>query len=385
MNQRLMDRRDWLKTSAGLMAATSFAHTLQAEETRYYGKINPKTGRWIVGTDPEANIKARINSNENPWGPSDKAKEAYINALNQASRYPDFASEEIKERIAKVEGVLPANVFICAGLSELLNLIADLQGVQHGTMVSAHPTFDLMPALAAKLGGKWIQVPVNGAMQHDLPAMQNAITPDTRLVYICNPGNPTATIVNPNELGLFIDRNWQKALIFIDEAYNDYIPFPASHTMIPKIKEGKDILIGKTLSKVHGFAGLRMAYAIGSQKVINDLNQYRPWAFGVSGPAYQAAMISLEDKAHVSEIVHRTNEIKKNTVASLQSMGYQPILSYTNFVMFPIQQEGKAFVKSMADKGVALRSWNYNNQNYCRVSIGTKEDMDLFLGAMKTI
>ena len=385
MKKRLMNRRNWLKTSTGLMAASSFVHTLHADEINYIDKINPKTGRWITGIDPDANIKARINSNENPWGPSEKAKNAYLNAFSQASRYPDFASEEIKERIAKVEGVKAENVFICAGLSELLNLMADLQGVQKGTMVSAHPTFDLMPALAAKLGGKWIKVPVNGAMQHDLIAMQNAITPDTKLVYICNPGNPTATIVNPNELSLFIDRNWQKSLIFIDEAYNDYIPFPASHTMISKIREGKDILIGKTLSKVHGFAGLRMAYAIGSQKVISELNHYRPWAFGVSGTAYQAAMISLEDKEHIAEIVKRTNEIKSSTIASLQAMGYKPILSYTNFVMFPIQQEGSTFVKTMADKGVDLRSWNFNNQNYCRVSIGTREDMDLFLSAMKSI
>ena len=155
--------------------------------------------------------------------------------------------------------------------------------------------------------------------------------------------------------------------------------------MIPMIREGKDILVGKTLSKVHGFAGLRMAYAIGSQKVINELNQYRPWAFGVSGTAYQAAMISLEDKDHIKEIVKRTNEIKSNTVTSLQSMGYKPFLSYTNFLMFPIEQEGNVFVKTMADKGVALRSWNFNNQNYCRVSIGTKEDMELFLGAMKSL
>lgn len=385
MTNILMNRRNWLKTSAGLMAASSFAQTLQADEVHYKDKIHPKTGRWITGIDPDVNIKARINSNENPWGPSEKAKTAYLNAFSQAGRYPDFASEEIKERIAKVEGVKVENVFICAGLSELLNLMADLQGVQKGTMVSAHPTFDLMPALAAKLGGKWIKVPVNGAMQHDLAAMQNAITADTKLVYICNPGNPTSTIVNPNELSLFIDRNWHRTLIFIDEAYNDYIPFPASHTMIPMIREGKDILVGKTLSKVHGFAGLRMAYAIGSQKVINELNQYRPWAFGVSGTAYQAAMISLEDKDHIKEIVKRTNEIKSNTVTSLQSMGYKPFLSYTNFLMFPIEQEGNVFVKTMADKGVALRSWNFNNQNYCRVSIGTKEDMELFLGAMKSL
>ena len=380
-----MDRRKWFKTSLGIAAASAFHHSLKADEINFHGRIHPHTGRWMMDESffAPSQITARLNSNENPFGPSEKAKAAIVEGFKDANRYSRNVAKALKEKIASYENVSPGQVFLCAGLSELLNMLGSLNGLQHGEMLSAQPTFDLMPAMAASLGGKWIKIALNQKYEHDLPAMENAITANTKLVYICNPGNPCSTKVNPDELKGFVERVSKKTLVFIDEAYIDYVPDKAKNTMTG-MASMKNVLIGKTLSKIHGFAGLRVAYTISSIEQVKEFEKYHTWDFSLSAPAMHGAIATLDDENFKSYCVNKTIEIRTNTVKSLENMGYSPLPSYTNFVIFPISKPGSELVNHMANNGVALRSWNFDNKNWCRVSIGTQPDMDLFLQAMKT-
>lgn len=383
MKSNPYSRRQWFKTSLGMMAAAGFAHTLQADEQLYANQIHPMTGRWMLDVPPT--MKARLTSNENPYGPSDRAKMAVIEGFKDANLYSRHVAIEFKNKIASYEGVKADQVFLCAGLSEVLNLLGSVTGLQQGDMVSAHPTFDLMPALAGKVGGKWIQVPLNARYQHDLPAMEKAVTAKTKLVYICNPGNPCSTIVDPKELAAFCDRVSSKTLVFVDEAYNDYIPDAINHTMIDKVRTGKNVMIGRTMSKVHGFAGLRLAYVLAQAPFVKELEKYRTWEFSMNAPSMHAAIKTIDDEAFKQSCIKKNNEAREMTVSVLQQMGYTPLPSYTNFIIFQIKKEGGAFVQIMQERGIGLRSWAFNEMQWCRVSIGTMDDMKMFLGAMKEV
>ena len=330
-----------------------------------------------------AKITARLNSNENPFGPSDKAKAAIVDGFKDANRYSRNVAMALKEKIAAYENVSPGQIFLCAGLSELLNLLGALNGLQQGEMISAYPTFDLMPAMASRLGGKWTKIALNEKYEHDLPAMENALTPKTKLMYICNPGNPCSTKLDPIELKSFVERVSKKTLVFIDEAYIDYVPEKEKNTMVG-LASMKNVLIGKTLSKIHGFAGLRIAYTVSSVEQVKEFEKYHTWDFSLGAPAMHGAMTTLEDETFKSYCVNKTIEIRTSTITALENMGYKPLPSFTNFIIFPINKPGSDLVNHMANNGVALRSWNFDNKNWCRVSIGTQPEMDLFLEAMKT-
>ncbi len=383
---RSMDRRNWLKASLGLAASTAFTYSLKADEIKYNRLVHPYTGRWMNDersfTLP---LKARLNSNENPYGPSERAKAAIIDGFKDANRYSRYVSEALKEKIAQYEKVSPDNIFLYAGLSEMLNLFGSLTGMQHGEMISAHPTFDLMPALAGKLGGKWVQIPLNDQYQHDLEAMESSINSNTKLVYICNPGNPCSTMVDPDQLASFINRASRKTVIFIDEAYIDYVADKEKNSMVKKATQLENVFVGKTLSKIHGFAGLRIAYTISSPAFVKEMQQYHAWDFSVSAPAMYGAMATIDDEEFKAYCLRKTIDTREYAVSTLKNMGYEPLPSFTNFIIFPINKPGNEFVQIMADKSIALRSWNFNDKNWARVSIGTKEEIDMFLTAMKEI
>ena len=384
MQQSRYNRRQWMKAGMGLARGSAIPFSIQAEEKTYHQQVHPGTGRWMMEEAPGI-IKARLTSNENPYGPSDRAKMAIIHGFKDANLYSRTVAVELKNKIASYEGVKPEQVFLCAGLSEVLNLVGAVTGLEHGDLVSAHPTFDLMLTTATAIGGKWIKVPLNKQYQHDLPAMEAALTPKTKLLYICNPGNPCSTIVDPEELSRFCERVSRKNLVFVDEAYNDYIPDAEKHSMVKRLKAGDNVMIGKTLSKVHGFAGLRVAYVMASKEFIKELEKYRTWDFSMNAPSMHGALATLDDEMFKKYCIQKNAEVRDMTVAGLQKLGYDPLPSYTNFLIFPIKKEGKEFVQMMQAKEVGLRSWSFDNKQWCRVSIGSQEEMQLFLHALKEV
>lgn len=384
MKSSPLGRRDWLKAGLGLALGSALPMSLQAETKQYLNRVHPHTGRWMLDEAPVA-LKARLTSNENPYGPSDRAKMAIIHGFKDANLYSRAVAIELKSKIAAYEGVRPEQIFLCAGLSEILNLVGAVTGLEHGDLISAHPTFDLMLTTASAIGGHWIKVPLNKKYEHDLEAMEKAITPKTKLVYICNPGNPCSTIVDPDELNVFCSRVSKKVLVFVDEAYNDYIPDAARHSMVSRLKAGDNVMIGKTLSKIHGFAGLRVAYVMATTGFIKELERYRTWDFTLNAPSMHGALATLEDEEFKQYCVRKNHEARELAIKGLRALGYEPLTSYTNFLIFPIQKEGKAFVQGMQNQGIGLRSWFFDDKHWCRVSVGTSDEMQLFLNALKEV
>jgi histidinol-phosphate aminotransferase len=174
--------------------------------------------------------------------------------------------------------------------------------------------------------------------------------------------------------------------VFVDEAYIDYLPDAAATTLISSVKKGQNIIVARTFSKVYGLAGLRLGYIVAQPATIQKLQPHTScsWA-ALSAPAISAALASYQDKAYMQEIVQKTTESKQFLYDTLKAEGYSYIPSHTNFVMFPIKMDGDRFAEEMLKRGVAIRNWKMNNQDWCRISIGRMDEMQAFAAAFKEL
>ncbi|MCF6401279.1 histidinol-phosphate aminotransferase family protein [Chitinophaga filiformis] len=386
-----MNRRDWLKTTAlftgGLTMLPPALNRLQAapaipvasNSTAYANDL-------AIGPKLPANLKARLFANENPFGPSPNAKKAIMDSMLTSYQYPIRLMPELEEKICAYEGITPDMLMMSSGSSPLLLGTAVSLCRDGGNIVTADPTYDDLPNRCEKVNAKWIKVPLTKEYTHDLDAIEKAITPETKLVYICNPNNPTGTIVDKDKLKAFCERVSQKVTVFVDEAYIDYLPDAAATTLISSVKKGQNIIVARTFSKVYGLAGLRLGYIVAQPATIAKLQPHTScsWA-ALSAPAISGALASYQDQAYMQEIVKKTTESKQFLYDTLKAEGYSYIPSYTNFVMFPLKMDGQRFAEEMLKRGVGLRNWKMNNQDWCRISIGRMDEMQAFAAAFKEL
>jgi len=380
MKEMKLSRRSWLKkgalASAGLaladranwsMAATDRMDKnfplLPGEET-YRDYLN------------EPAYVARLSSNENPFGPSPKAKEAFVSALDDAFLYPSKYRAALVDTIAELEGVTPDHILLGAGSSELLDAGAKVFG-KGGKIVAADPTYASLVRSAERYGGEWVKVPLDKSLDHDLETMDFKVGSDVSLVYLCNPNNPTAKAMTGAQIQAFCSSVADKVPVFVDEAYLDFVKDPKADSTVECIRKGKNVIVARTFSKVHAFAGLRVGYCIGQPDVIRKMAFEGP-RNTLSGPSMSAARASLLDTDFVKYAVDKTVEGKQMVYGFLDKKGIEYFPSDTNFVFFPIQMEGDDFRRKMLEKGVSLKSWKIGSQNYCRVSMGKLEDLELF-------
>jgi len=338
-----------------------------------------------IALNAPADLKARLFANENPFGPSDKAKEAIQKALSMSYRYPMMQTFEISKKIAAFEGITPDNILMAAGSSALLQAAAIRFSKPGGNIVTGDPSYDDLPGRAAFFNEKWIKVPLTADYKLDLDAMEKSIDDNTGLVYICNPNNPTATVVDAAKLKSFCERVSKKVTVFVDEAYIDYLDDPASMTMISAVKAGQNVIVARTFSKLYGFAGLRVGYVVGQKDMITQLSGYTEGSWSISGTSAEAALVSYQDKDYLGAALKKTNASKEYLYSVLKKEGYEYIPSSANFVLFPIKMDGRRFADEMMKRGVGVRYWKFSGKDWCRVSIGRMDEMEAFAAAFKEL
>ncbi|MCW3088793.1 MAG: aminotransferase class, partial [Sediminibacterium sp.] len=247
-------------------------------------------------------------------------------------------------------------------------------------LVTATPTFNILPGTARKLGTKVIEVPLTAGKVHDLPAMLRAINNETQLVYICNPANPTGTIVSPAALKDFCLEAAKKAVVVVDEAYIDFLNPGDNESMIGLVSQNPNILVVRTFSKIHAMAGLRIGFVVGHPKTIEalDANYFSNTQITVSNLALAAALASLKDEAHRESCKQKNAEARAFTENALKEMNVAYIPSYTNFIFFPVPGYRGDFAADMLKKNVLLRFNNSPTDKWGRVSIGTLDEMKQF-------
>lgn len=371
-----LNRRDWLKQSAMAAMALGFSSRALAGEDYLPRNFGAELSLLNLG------------SNENPYGMSPAAKQAVADLINTAHRYAYNvpAIQGFKKELAASLGLTPDHLLITPGSGEALNLLA--RHFSQGNLVTATPTFAILPNTAKKIGVTVKEIPLDAGKVHDLKAMLAAIDQQTSQVYICNPANPTTTIVKPADLKNFCEAASQRTMVTIDEAYIDFLDAPDNESMIGLIQKGnRNICVLRTFSKIHAMAGMRVGFVVAHPDTIKALaaNYFGNANFCVGSLPIAAAMASLKDPQHRESCKQKNAAARSYTIKELEKLGYQPIPSYTNFIFFPLKNYQGDFAKDMLAKNVVLRSNDLPDGKWCRVSVGTIEEMNSFIKLMQAI
>jgi histidinol-phosphate aminotransferase len=388
-----ISRRDLLRRSAllagGLPFAGSLLNQLQAAPSvNGHAAAAFASEGWSerdIALNAVEPLKARLFANENPFGPSDKAKKAILETLPVSYQYPIRSMGDLTSKIAAFEKIKQENILLASGSSPLL-MAAALAYFKPGcNVISGDPSYADLPSKAAKIGASWVKVPLTTEYKLDLDAMEKAVDANTVLVYVCNPNNPTATVVDNAKLRAFVERVSKKVMVFVDEAYIDYLPDPQGTTLLPVADANPNVIIARTFSKLYGFAGLRIGYVVTQPDTIKKLGLYTEASMSISTTTLQAAIAGYQDREYMDAALKKTVESKEFLYSVLKKEGYSYIPSSTNFVLFPIKMEGKQFTDEMMKRSVGVRFWKFNNQDWCRISIGRMDEMEAFAAAFKEL
>jgi histidinol-phosphate aminotransferase len=389
MNSNI-NRRTWLKHSAlaagGIVTGLAYSNELHA---------NPAFGmkpafqsalseNYHVFQD-RTNLKARLMANENPWGPSRKAVAAIAESASKGNRYVYNSSIKMVELLAAVEGVTKDNILLAAGSTDLLEKTAFALCMKGGNVISADPSYMSLVKTAMSIGATWKNIPLKSDYSHDLDAMEKAIDADTKLIYICNPNNPTGTLTPIAELKEFCKKVSSKVPVFVDEAYLELLENASTQTTAGLISEGHDIIVCRTFSKIHGMAGLRIGYMVAKPERVKMIQKLVRTEMGISVTSLEGAMASLAD-VDFQNFTRTNNKLSRDyAMVELKKAGLEPIPSHTNFILFPIQMPVKDLLDKMMAKGVGIRGYEINGKPYGRVSMGTMEEMKLFAKSLHDI
>jgi len=367
---RNTDRRQWLKTlglSSGLVLMGGL-------ETLAMPSVSSPIRKDAI---------AQLNFNENPHGPSEAVRNVISNSYDLACRYPMQAISELVDVLAEKEGVSKDCIVVTGGSTEGLKAVGLTYGLSGGEIVAADPTFQALLRYAETFGAYVHRVPLDRTMGHDLEAMEQRITGKTRLVYLCNPNNPTGTIIPAEMLRSFCSAVQEKAVIFSDEAYYDFITIPNYPSMVSLVKEGKNIIVSKTFSKVFGMAGLRIGYLIARPDIAQRL-KVRIMA-NTNILAVQAAKAALRDDDFYKFSILKNDAGKKMIYDVLDALGLEYVKSYTNFVFFKSGKPIHDLQKEMLAKGVMIGRPFPPFYDWARISTGKLEDVERFGMALKKV
>ncbi|GHD58411.1 histidinol-phosphate transaminase [Jeongeupia chitinilytica] len=332
-----------------------------------------------LGLDPATIVK--LASNENPLGIGPKARAAVERELAELARYPDGSGYELKAKIARKFGVGEAQIVLGNGSNDVLDLIARTFLTAGDSSVYSQYAFAVYPLAVQAMGAEGIAVRAVD-YGHDLEAMRAAIRPDTKIVWIANPNNPTGTLARPGDLIEFLELCPAHVLVVLDEAYTEYLPREKRSDSIAWLRQFPNLIVVRTFSKAYGLAGLRVGMALASPEVADLLNRLRQ-PFNVNSLAQAAACAALDDDAFLAESVRVNLAGMAQLTAAFQRMGLSFIQSYGNFVTFHCGDAG-LLNRFMLERGVIVRPLaGYGLPNSLRVSIGLPEENARFIAVLE--
>jgi histidinol-phosphate aminotransferase len=336
-----------------------------------------------LGFDDIAEI-VKVASNENELGPSPMAMKAMQQALTEMHRYPDGGAFYLKKKLATHLNVEPEQLLFGCGSNELIVFLCHVFMEQGKNLIMGAEAFAVYFLANALYQGETIRVAMPDHV-HDLDAMLETITPDTRIVAICNPNNPTGTMLSPDAIDDFIDKLPDHVIAVFDEAYFEVMPDAMKPDVLKHIRAGKEnVLVLRTFSKAYGLAGLRIGYAVGHPKLINLLNKIRQ-PFNVSAMALAAAMAALDDKTHIAETRDMVDEGIRFFEHELPKIGVEIVPSGANFMLIKTGN-GRSVFQELQQRKVIVRPMDpYGLPEYIRITIGTSEQNAALLNALKEV
>lgn len=324
----------------------------------------------------------KLASNENPLGPSPRALQAAQSALGALHRYPDAGAYELKQRLAAKLSVTPAEIVLGNGSNELLDLLVRTFATPEHHVVFGEPSF-VVYRMAAMAGGvPFAAVPLTQQV-HDLGAMAAAVQPNTRLVFVANPNNPTGSYVSRAALSQFLSSLPHTLIPVLDEAYFEYATASDYPDSLQLRHLHPNLVVLRTFSKAYGLAALRLGYAICPPELADYLNRVRA-PFNANSVAQLAAMAALGDEDHLKKVVS-TNALERERVtAELSALGLQVWPSQANFVLVGFGRPGAALYDQLLRLGVITRPLPPLPE-CLRITIGTGEENNRMVSAVKSV
>ncbi len=328
----------------------------------------------------------KLASNENPLGPSPKAMEAMHEAIARLHIYPDGQSYTLRQALAQ-HYALPMEQIAVGNGADSLILRFCMAYVDEGSEVivsrSSFPVYDLYTHL---MRGQLIKTPLRDGFRLDLAAMAEAITERTRLVFVCNPNNPTGTIVTRQEVDAFLRRLPDHVLVIFDEAYHEFVDDPAYPDTMRHIRYRREnIAILRTYSKVYGLAGVRLGYAFAAPSVIATIRRVKP-PFDVNVLAQAAGIAALEDAEHVRRTVELIRRERHALYRAFERLGLRYVESQTNFILVEIGPHAQEAAEALLRRGIIVRPCGgYDLPHHLRISVGLPEQNARLIRALEAV
>ena len=322
-----------------------------------------------------------LRSNENPYGPSPLARKAFAENVNISNRYNWDIEAQIISAIALKNSVKGENILLGAGSTEILDLVAKLVSSDKGNYVIADPSYDYWTVTLDNFGLTKNKVPLTADKKINLKAMLEAVNQNTKLVYICNPNNPTGTICEREALVEFVKKISQNTIVLIDEAY---LEFTKQQSLSNIINDQKNIIIAKTFSKIYGLAGARIGYAIASKTIIDNLaNLQSNTNNSVSVMSKLAAIASLKDDTFISSCYSLNENARQYTFSELQKLNCECISSNTNFIYFSLAKYNKDYFKQLENNNIQGGRIYEEQGKWTRITVGKMDEMKKFIKAIQ--
>jgi histidinol-phosphate aminotransferase len=370
-----MDRRSFFRRSLAGGAGVALVGTPWWEAAAQMLNSPPLRNVRSIGLkDPEL---VELSINENPLGSSRVAIEEVAKRMFGMNRYP--FDTELEEALAKHHDVPVEMILTGVGSTDILNLLVMAAFFDRsGNTVTGFPSYPYVYQRTEEIGREVRKVQLRPDFTLDLDAMARAIDGETRIVFVCNPNNPTGQLLDAGELRRFVDAVPKDVIICMDEAYIHFVDDPDYPSTIGIAKERENVLVSRTFSKAYGIAGVRVGYGIGHPELIKRLAKFSLGQLAKNTLSIAAALGALADPEHVKRSVELVREGKKYLYARLRDMGYAPLETQTIFVTVEVGDKLKSFVELLAEQKVKVRE-AFDMDGYMRISVGLPSENEAFV------
>lgn len=349
-------------------------------------------GKSVKQAEKESGVRCiKMASNENPFGPSAAALAAVRDSVGEANFYPDAENNELRRRLAAMHGVRPEDILVSAGSTSMLNIVARTLLAPGLEAITSERSFIVYPVVTRAAGARFTTVPMRGD-SYDLDAILAAVTPETRLIFVANPNNPTGTLIEPDAMDRFIERVPKHVCIVLDEAYAEFAEYFAQQRGVrysrsfDYVRDDRNVCVLRTFSKAQGLAGLRIGYGVAPTELMQFFARMKT-VFTVSGVAEAAALAALEDTGHIRRTQENNAAGTRFLEERIREMGFKVVPTWANFLYVELGEDASAVGKRLQNEGVVIRplTGSWGAPTAIRVTIGTQEQNETFLRAFRKV
>lgn len=342
--------------------------------------------RWAAAAPETGTPIVRLSNNESPYGPFPSVVSAMAKAGERGNYYVTTEAAALQAKLAERNGVSPASVLLGVGSTEPLRAAVQVFSSAAHPPVAAEPTYETVASAAGLAGIEVVKVPVNERGGHDVRRMVEAARQaDAGLLYLCNPNNPTGAITSRQELDWLMENLPPGILLLADEAYIDFVDDPQFQSALAYLKRGRQVVIVRTFSKIHGMAGMRMGYALGPEELLARMRPRMLGRMGLNHAGVAGALAGLDDQAAYERVRAETLRVRRWFTEKLSKLGYQCFDSQANFLMIDVRRPVEPVAAKLFEAGFGVGRLFPSMPSHLRVSLGTMADMERFLPALEGI